>query len=298
MAVLALAIFFGCQDDSSDSGDSTNGAATETAAFRLTMIDAPVDDAEHVYMTVSKISVHPEDAGDTKGDEQEQNGGQSGADEPGYGSWIDLEIEPATYDLLELQNNAGVLLTDQELPVGDYNQIRLLLDCSDANAPTIVVGGESFALKIPSGCESGFKLPGHFTVVQDQETALIMDFDARKSITLTGSDQYILKPVVRIVQENQVGVISGLIVPAEARAAVYAFETGAYTGAGDDPFAEAVNSTIAAEDGSFAIAALPAGTYDLVVQVQGYVTDVYVAQVEVAAGQETPVGSITLIPEE
>ncbi len=287
--LLCLVLYAGCQDGDDDDDSTT------MAAFQLYLIDAPVDEAEAIYLTVSKISVHPvgSDDDDETGDDDDEE-----AEDPGYGGWLELDVDVATYNLLELQNNVGALLADQDLPAGDYNQIRLLLDCEGENAPSIVIEGITYELEVPSGCQAGFKLPGHFTVSEESETVLIMDFDARKSIKQTGNDKYILTPVVRIIQADEAGNISGSVSVEDVRAVVYSFETGTYSPGGADPFENAVNSSITRADGTFVIPALPAGLYDIVVEATGYVTDVYVAEVEVIAGEETVLDPIALTPEE
>ncbi|HPM76612.1 MAG TPA: DUF4382 domain-containing protein [bacterium] len=269
--VVAVVVMFGyaCQnDDDDDSGGD--------ADFTLVMIDAPVDDAEAINLTVEEVAVHAfhmTDDDDTADDDDDGNAAESG--------WFTLDVEPARYNLLELQNNVGVVLAEQSLPSGDYNEIRLILTCEGEDAPEIVIDGENKALTVPSGCQSGFKLKGQFTLVEGAQTKLIMDFDMRKSVHETGNGKYLLSPVVRIIQADAAGTIAGEIAPTVPRAIVYAFATGTFTG---DNFDDAENSTIVRDDGSFVLAALPAGAYDLVVSAAGYEVKAYLEGYTVEAG--------------
>lgn len=264
--VLALGFSCGADDDDDDGGSSGN--------FTLLMTDAPVDDADAVNLTIDEVAIR-----------------RANSD----GEWVTLDIETATYNLLDLQNNAMTPLAEQDVPADTYTELRFVLACDGDSGGEIVIDGESFPLKVPSGCVSGFKAKGEFTVGGDTETVVILDFDLRKSITLTGSDQYILKPVVRLVEEAAAGTISGEITPVVARTVVYAFEAGDFSGANFD---DAINSTMP-DNGAFTLAALPAGQYDLVVTAPGYETGVYVADLAVEAGADRPLDDpIELLPEE
>jgi len=252
LSAVTIGFLASCGGDDDDDGGS--------APFSLFMIDAPVDEADEINITVNAVSVNGPDG------------------------WVDLAVEPARYNLLELMNNAGVTLAEQDLPEGDYGEIRLVIGCDGEDAPDIVIGGQSYELKVPSGCTSGFKLKGEFSVVAGEELVLIMDFDMQKSVHETGEGKYMLNPVVRFIQADAAGNIEGSIDPVVPRSVIYAFEADAFTG---DNFEDAVNSTVVREDGSFVLAALPPGTYDIVVAAPGYDTAVYLEDVVVEAGQDT-----------
>ncbi|NLH48691.1 MAG: DUF4382 domain-containing protein [Myxococcales bacterium] len=262
MSVIAMMISCGGGDDDDDNA---------VAPFSLYLIDAPVTDADEINLTINAVAVN------------------------GPEGWTDLAVTPERYNLLELMNNAGVVLAEQDLPAGDYGEIRLVIECEGDEAPEIVIAGESYPLQVPSGCTSGFKLKGEFSLVAGQETMLIMDFDMTKSVHETGNGKYLLKPVVRFVQADAAGNLIGLVTPVVPRTVVYAFEAGAFTG---DNFDDAVNSTIIRDDGTFTIAALPAGSYDVVVVAAGYEIAVYVEDVVIEAGTDrTLENPIELTPE-
>jgi hypothetical protein len=262
LASVGLLISCGGDDDDDDNG----------APFSLYMIDAPVAEADEINLTINAVSVNGPDG------------------------WVDLAVTPTRYNLLELMNNAGVTLAEQDLPDGDYGEIRLVIECEGDEAPEIVIDGESYPLTVPSGCTSGFKLKGEFTVAAGAETVLIMDFDMSKSVHETGNGKYMLKPVVRFIQADAAGNIVGEIAPAVPRALVYAFEAGGFTG---DNYDDAVNATIVRDDGSFVLAALPAGSYDIVVDAAGYEVAVYAEGVVVEAGSDTTLDEpIELTPDQ
>jgi hypothetical protein len=84
-------------------------------------------------------------------------------------------------------------------------------------------GGMQCEMRIPSGDQTGLKLIRGFTVGVGATTDFTIDFDLRKSIVAPpGQNQnmpggncsgqvYMLKPVLRVVDNLQVGAISGLV---------------------------------------------------------------------------------------
>ncbi|MCZ7584685.1 MAG: DUF4382 domain-containing protein [Deltaproteobacteria bacterium] len=132
LAVLALAVTANCGGDDDDDNDDGGGDAN----LELQMIDAPIDDAEAVYVTVEAISIR------------------------GDGGWTDLSVEPERYNLLELQNNTSVTLANQVIKSGTYTELRLVLSCDGDDAPEIVIDGESHALKVPERLHLGVQTQG------------------------------------------------------------------------------------------------------------------------------------------
>ena len=115
------------------------------------------------------------------------------------------------------------LLLDEPLAAGEYKSIRLIVDAVEGERDSYIVldaGGGEHELQVPSGSTSGFKLDGSFTVVAGQSVNFTIDFDVRKSIVRTGTPKnpdtvkYLLKPVLRIVQNDSAGHITGKVAPA------------------------------------------------------------------------------------
>jgi hypothetical protein len=116
-------------------------------------------------------------------------------------------------DLLKLQGDASAkLLDDVAVPAGDYQWIRL--DVVEADSYLVTSAGGTFPLFVPSGSQSGLKLMSGFTVAQGSIADFIIDFDLRKSLTLDnhgGTTTYTLNPVLRLIDMQQVGSVSGTI---------------------------------------------------------------------------------------
>lgn len=137
--------------------------------FRIYLTDQPIPNAEEILVTISEIRVQKT---------QE--------------AFITVWKGTQEYDLLQLQNKEKLIL-DTELEEGMYTQIRL-----DVTSGQVVVNGTSNPMIVPS---SEVKIPVVFNILRDGETEIVLDFEAEHSIEVVKaglSDQYILRPVVRV----------------------------------------------------------------------------------------------------
>lgn len=116
---------------------------------------------------------------------------------------------PRTIDLMQQQGgNSASLLNGTKLPAGNYAWIRLMV-ASTGNTITLS-DGSVHPLTIPSGDESGLKLVDGFTVANGGVVDFTIDFDLRRSVILANG-QYILKPVLRLMNSADAGRISGTV---------------------------------------------------------------------------------------
>ena len=178
-ALVALFLLCGCGTSGSASARVTNGHGT----LSVNLTDAPLDlaNVQSVMVTLTGVIVYP----------MESMG--SGMTDPAGTDLrpIVLLTHPATFDLLTLTGGVTELLASGEVPVGDYERIRL--EVSDATL--IYKDGTSALLKIES---NKVDVPIPFHIVQGQETGVTLDFDAGASVQVneTGNDKLILRPVV------------------------------------------------------------------------------------------------------
>jgi hypothetical protein len=110
--------------------------------------------------------------------------------------WYTIVEESQTFDLIALQDVKEELGL-KNLSVGKYTQIRLTVEKAE-----IIINndGESEVhdLKIPS---KKVKLIKPFWIYKDNTTVLTLDFDVHESVHKTGSDKYIMKPTIKVIQE-------------------------------------------------------------------------------------------------
>lgn len=171
-------------------GNPAMGTGNGKPVLRFDLTDAPVDDAKHVYVTFAEVSVKPD-----------------------QGEWITLPLKvDKEIDLLTLQNGeSSSLAAIDALPVGLYKETRVSLS-AEHPARLIDASGEEYELKIPTGGDSGVRMKREFTVNETSELHFTIDFDLRKSIKKVGSgkDKYQLSPVLRLISDDEKGIIKGL----------------------------------------------------------------------------------------
>jgi len=171
-------------------GSSSSSDATGTASFDLT--DAAVDSVQEVNISVVALELKSPD-----------------------GEIIRFDVEPSSdlesINLLDLQNGAvETLLSEQELPAGRYEWIRLKLG-DESTFSVVDDNGGTHDLFVPSGDTRGLQTSS-FTVPAGGNVNFTIDFDVRKSlINPPGLDRYLLKPVLRLVDNSEVGTIAGTV---------------------------------------------------------------------------------------
>lgn len=225
--------------------------------LEISLTDAPVD-FEAVNITFSEISAHIDS------------------------QWITIRTDTITVNLLEFSNGRSFELAAENVPAGHYTQIRLKIVAAE-----VVVNGVAHPVFVPSGAQTGLKLIGQFTIVEGETLELMLDFDARRSIVTTGPPRnpfgYILRPTIRVITKTESGAISGIVSNPQHVPVAYAI-------AGSDTVAATM---IEKNAGNFTLGFLPAGLYAVCIADtlnQSYNNE----SVEVAAGAETKLGSVTL----
>ena len=257
---------------------------TSKAKVSLSITDAPIVDGEAVegvYITITGIEYNLND------------------------QWIsDTNFtEPKLFNLLELTNGEVAPLSDLIIDSGTVSQIRFLLDVEAEDVTSkkinpgcyIIIDSDGIAdgiidetdvkypLFVPSGTQSGFKLTSSFTVPSNGEVEITADFDVRKSVVKKGvKDEYLLKPTIRLVVNNQAGSIEGDFIepssPTYDSYVIFAYNPGDYSSdeisSGSDTsssFSNSVSSTKIIEETSleiedhYILPYLANGEYDLIV---------------------------------
>jgi hypothetical protein len=142
-----------------------------------------------IKITINKVEVHkagPND-NDTESDETFESNDTSST------GWITVVSGINTYNLLDLVDKPGQVMGQKTLSSGKYTQIRLYVSSAE-----LTLNNKTYSMKVPS---SRFYWIHPFNIEAGKTTSLTLDFDASDSITETGKDKYILKPVVKILSE-------------------------------------------------------------------------------------------------
>ncbi|HKY92288.1 MAG TPA: DUF4382 domain-containing protein [Nevskiaceae bacterium] len=195
--IFAAGVLAGCGGGGSDSDSGT---------LKLAVVDAPIDDAKEVVVSFTAVELL--DAG-----------GQ-------VVETIDLNPD-VQVDLLQHQGeNSFFLIPGETVPAGVYDSVRLITatsnaSCNDAGPASYLttLDDVQHPLIVPSGGSSGFKVKGPITVAAGGTGDYTIDFDLRKSIAVRGNTGcYNLKPVLRVVDNAEIGTLRGTVAASELAA--------------------------------------------------------------------------------
>ena len=216
---------------------------------------------------------------------EEDTGWQSFSPEEGY---------PIQTDLTELIAGNELLLSDEVIPSGWMQQIRLVL--SENNTLKLEGQEDLIPLKTPSAQQSGLKIKLNQELDPGFSYTFILDWDVQRSVVEAGnSGQYILKPVIRANAEVNSGSVSGMVVAdliGDESAELFPQEAvvvGIYNA--EDEY---VTETLTDAEGKFMIQGLSPGDYRIQIETLEYIPYVSPNPVSIAAGQVKNVGTIEL----
>jgi hypothetical protein len=190
-------------------GGSDGNSGEPTGTLKLGITDAPVDVAETVVVQFSGVELKPKGGAAFTVDFVNDAG----------------QPAPRTIDLYPLTGTQReIMLEGEEIPAGEYEWMRLMVNAEPSVVDTYIgIGGGQCELVVPSGAETGLKVNRGFTIGIGAITDLTVDFDLRKSIVeppgqsadpeSCGGQAYFLKPVLRVVDQLEVGTITGHVEP-------------------------------------------------------------------------------------
>jgi hypothetical protein len=190
-----------------------------------------------------------------------------------------LTVGSNPFNILNFRMGKDTLIASQDIPSGTLQEVRLVLNNTGNR---VVINGTSYDLTTPSGQRSGVKLKIHDNLEPGVAYTMTLDFDAATSIVQTGSNKYILKPVIRAIPNAVSGSITGMISPAAASPKIYAI-TGTDT-----------LGTVSDATGKFWFPGVPAGTYKVEIRPISPYLNKTIDNVVVVTGSTKDLGTITL----
>ena len=251
LSALCAFTFLSCEKNETDA---TKGTA------RIEVTDAPFDDAniKGAFVTIA----------DVKLDGQSLEG-----------------FNKTTIDLAAFQKGNTKLLGISELDAKTYSSVTLVLDYEkdqNGNAPGCYVLEVNDTKHKLLSADTELTLNHNYAIEAGQETALVVDFDLRKSIKReqNATDQYDfvseaeLESAIRVVAKNKASVIKGNcqdLVSNSDKLVVYAYKKGQFNlntetdgqGASDIEFSKAITSATVAANGDYELHFLDQGEYEL-----------------------------------
>jgi len=240
----------------------------DMGVLTLRLADAPGEEVESATIWVSGVSV----VGDR-------------------GTQV-ISSDTASFQLIDLQHGVTAYLGSAEIPVGTYNQLRLVVDSARVTLKspvTFTSGSSSSLMKVPSGSTSGLKVNLGNVRVAPGETVLLVDFDVSRSFVFQGPPggpkSASFKPVIHATVMDVAGSISGAVQPADSKAGLYAI-------LGVDTVATAAADSLT---GLYTLRFLPPGLYRVSASAVGY-QDASVDSVVVNNAQAVTGVDFTLVP--
>ena len=181
-----------------DSGaDGAGVVQTSAAAVPTGGYQGVPPDAVALRVTIGQIRVIPVDAPPIRLDMPED-------------TVIDVLALPSSWSLL-----------GRDLPSGDYQKLELIVASAEME-----FNDESVeSVFVPSGAQTGLKLPIEFTISDGYNTVLQLDWNTHNSVHCTGNGQWMLQPMALIVTDmsqeetaDTVTVTATSLAPAEVSA--------------------------------------------------------------------------------
>jgi hypothetical protein len=326
VTLLAAAVLAGCGGGSStvqfSSGASDAMAVTGTVT--TTVSDPPTCKGplapsdlqfDNVWVTITKVRAHISENA-----------------EDGNGGWQDLAVlePPMQIDLLNLGNGNGgdecalaTLGIVDELPAGNYGQIRLHLLANDADASegpeenacasvdgfncAQPVGGALTRLELSSQANTGIKIPpgqmpdGGLSLEEGESANINIEFNACRSIVMQGNGKLRLKPTLHAGEIGVVDTLSGSLVKDMGEGATEAFTdvTGVVflEQVDEGGIGRVIMELQTAADGSFNLCPVPEGDFDIVAAAMDGSGVVYNATVTLGVSAGAAIGDIPMVPE-
>ena len=185
----------------------------------------------------------------------------------GESPFVLLSDQPVTLDLIDLRNGVVEDLVNLEVPKGEYDLVRLYID----EASLTLKDQTTYTVKVPSGSQTGIKIfiSPAIKVEGGLTAELLLDFDLSKSFVMRGKPEngFIFKPVIRAVNNSTAGRIEGMV---KDTAKVKIVNAKVWV-ARDTVVATAFTDTL----GYYGFIGLPAGTYSIFANKEGYDTVSY-----------------------
>lgn len=254
LSALIVLLFFqlGCDKDS----DPASSNKPQTGKLTIYLTDAPAAVFDSVNIIFSEVSAHIDS------------------------QWVTVQGDTMKVNLLDLSNGNTIVFGSADVPAGKYTQIRIKID--DAY---VVVDEQKYAMDVPSGAQTGLKLGPQFTVNAGSTYELVVDFDASRSVVITGTPSnpgYKLKPHLRVMTMALTGSISGSVTNPGHLPVAYALQG-----------ADTITSTYVDTSGHFLLSFLPPDTYQVSVE-DTLDQSAAINDVVVTAGDDQNVGEVTL----
>ena len=284
-------------------GCKKEGKSGTTSNVKFNLTDAPAN-FDSLFIDVQSLQVHTVASG-----------------------WVTLTSSLGIINILSYVNGNSTLAAQGDISAGAIDQIRLVLGSNNS----VVVSGHSYSLAAASSAalQSALTINVSGMLNPGSNYVFTLDFDAAQSVTSTGSGNFQLTPVIRLIVDqtttastsltlggvnaggtdsNSINLSSGITVHGSGTGSGSVSISGSGTGniAGSLGVAGLASVCITGTNGStfctmtsvtglFSMQALSAGTYTVTIAPISIVGSVHViSNVVVTAGQTTNLGIVAM----
>jgi len=183
---LAMAALGACGGDRGSGGPGADAVSSGAGTLNVKLTDAPAaPEYAKVFVTIERIRVH-----------------RAGADDAAGAGWSEIVLDPPRkIDLLTLRNGVTVGLGELQLAEGRYTQLQLVLGQGPADNTIVLASnpGVEIPMRTPGGLRDRLKLIHPFRVGAGETVELTLDFDAARSVVMSGVPEVVpLKPTPQV----------------------------------------------------------------------------------------------------
>jgi len=184
----------GCQKDQNDK--------TGTIVVKISDAPFPIGLIDEANVKITKVEIR-------------------NAEETEEKPFITLMEENIEFNLLELRNGVSAKLLEMEIPVGNYDLIRLYVE----DASIKVKDFDTYSVKVPSGSQTGIKVfvKPALKIAGGLTTEVLLDVNVDKSFVLKGNMDspagikgFNFKPVIRAVNNTTAGAVEGVVMDVDS----------------------------------------------------------------------------------
>jgi|SRR5882724_7759758 len=181
-----------------------DGSTAQSGSLDLAISDTPVDGATHVNLVFTSVTLQT-DGSMSNGMDMMMMDGMGMADVAETGTTLTLTFnKPRSVDLLQQQGGkSAAVLSGMKVPAGLYTSITFMADPSRSTLTLSDGSVHPFVMKA-----GGMVANGNFGVMGDSANGITVDFDLRQAVSMSAG-QYMLNPTLRVIDNMQVGRISG-----------------------------------------------------------------------------------------
>lgn len=194
MVAATMATFiYGC-----DGGANENPPADEptTGSITISLTDDPWEDAMEMRLHVTGIEIGHAD---------------------GRVVMVAMDGGGMSIDMMQLQNGEARMLADNvEMPMGQYDWMRLMIDPAQSHIDLASTGGRH-RMRMGGDAVDGLEVQHAFEIGQSQHSEFMLDFDIRRGVqhhdTGMMGGEYRLHSAMRMVDMGESGGMRGAIDP-------------------------------------------------------------------------------------